>query len=900
VPRTQSIGHGRLPAAVLLLACLTAPVVSAEAPGLAKHEPARVSLAASEVVTDCSARPTTRVRGTIPGAFVVSEPTDARTYDLRGARSIGMPFDTTEPFVMGTKLQQQARNLCVLGGEALGSPLVKDMPRPYVKQKYAGHAMYVEGVEGHTYVVDGVRIDQAEDGFMPLGDGFVLRNAYISNARDDCVENDVLSGGLVEDTLFDGCYMGISVDPGGLLHPGPTEDDKPVVLDRILMRLKPLPDPVAPRAPDGLEHNRIWKLAQNIPPVIVRDSVFLVEERGAANNQPFPADFTAENVTLVWLGDGPYPFQVPPGVTVATDPEIWEQARENWLARHGYPLTPDYPGLGRLPVTGDGLVELSWRLGSGADSYRIMRGVNSGGPYETIGEVGADSPRSFLDTTVENGQRYYYVVVSVNSHGESQRSNEAGAMPVAGGATVPPAPQDLVATPDETTYNHGHHSSVSGRIVLGWNHVAGAEEYVLRRGPSPGQYNFETVVRENSFLDVGRPVGVPIYYQVVARNRTGLGAPSAEVSATPPEVEQGLSRPRFRPAVAGDGEIRLSWLSDPLSPGTRYTIMRAVQPGGPYEVVTELVDEVEYTDTGLTNGTTYYYRVRQQDANGISEFSQEIPETPQATPVVPATPSQLTAKKKDNSVVLHWQPAHLATHYTVSRATSPHGPYEPLYRLVRGTTYADNALRSHSRYYYRVSAWNSFGQSAASSTRSAAVGKLDHSPPSVSVGGVRDGASYVLGAVPAPRFWAHDGSGLDWKKAELLTPGTQSGAGHYTYLVKARDRFGNDTIIYTTYQVRYRFDGFHGDLGEPGRTLDPDEPIEVTFGLTDARGAGKKATFTVLVDGRAAPQWPAAAGGSGGHRFLLDARQLSEELHTLTVVLDDDSIHQTTFRLARG
>ena len=48
---------------------------------------------------------------------------------------------------------------------------------------------------------------------MPLGDGFVLRNAYISNVRDDCVENDVLSGGLIEDSLFDGCYMGLSVDP---------------------------------------------------------------------------------------------------------------------------------------------------------------------------------------------------------------------------------------------------------------------------------------------------------------------------------------------------------------------------------------------------------------------------------------------------------------------------------------------------------------------------------------------------------------------------------------------------------------------------------------------------------------------------------------------------------------
>ena len=127
----------------------------------------------------------------------------------------------------------------------------------------------------------------------------------------------------------------------------------PIVLDRVLMRLKPLPDPVVPRSLDGLEHNRLWKLAQNILPIVVRNSVLMVEERGAANNQPFPADFAAENVTLVWLGGGNYPAQIPRGVTVVTDLGVWERAREDWLTRHGYPLTPDYPGLGarRSPGT---------------------------------------------------------------------------------------------------------------------------------------------------------------------------------------------------------------------------------------------------------------------------------------------------------------------------------------------------------------------------------------------------------------------------------------------------------------------------------------------------------------------------------------------------------------------
>ena len=217
---------------------------------------------------------------------------------------------------------------------------------------------------------------------------------------------------------------------------------------------------------------------------------------------------------------------------------------------------------------------LTWRLGSGATSYRIKRAAVSGGPYETIAEVPAASARTYTDTAVQNGTRYYYVVTSVNAHGESEVSNESVAVPNAAGAAPPLAPQGLVATADQTSFNHGHHSAVSGRVELVRNHALAPRITWSGAGRSPGQYTFETPVRGNSYLDVGRPVGQPNFYQVVPRNRAGLGAPSAEASATPMPIEQFLSTPRFRPAVAGAGQITLRWLSDPLSPA-RATRSRA-------------------------------------------------------------------------------------------------------------------------------------------------------------------------------------------------------------------------------------------------------------------------------------------------------------------------------------
>jgi hypothetical protein len=55
----------------------------------------------------------------------------------------------------------------------------------------------------------------------------------------------------------------------------------------------------------------------------------------------FPAGATFENVTLVWLGPGRYPGSLPAaGLTVTRDRRVWDRAKADWLARHGYRSQP--------------------------------------------------------------------------------------------------------------------------------------------------------------------------------------------------------------------------------------------------------------------------------------------------------------------------------------------------------------------------------------------------------------------------------------------------------------------------------------------------------------------------------------------------------------------------------
>jgi hypothetical protein len=78
----------------------------------------------------------------------------------------------------------------------------------------------------------------------------------------------------------------------------------------------------------------------------------------------------------------------------------------------------------------------------------------------------------------------------------------------------------------------------------------------------------------------------------------------------PPLPPTGLS------ATAGDGMAALTWMAS--SGATSYNVKRSTTNGGPYSTIQSVVT-TNYSDTGLTNGTTYYYVVSGFNLNPGSE-----------------------------------------------------------------------------------------------------------------------------------------------------------------------------------------------------------------------------------------------------------------------------------------
>jgi hypothetical protein len=95
--------------------------------------------------------------------------------------------------------------------------------------------------------------------------------------------------------------------------------------------------------------------------------------------------------------------------------------------------------------------------------------------------------------------------------------------------------------------------------------------------------------------------------------------------AQPPAAPTGLQ------ATAGNAQVSLTWNAS--SGATSYNVKRSTTNGGPYTTIASPTTN-SYTDTGLNNGTPYYYVVTAVNSAGESSPSAQATATPTATTAV--------------------------------------------------------------------------------------------------------------------------------------------------------------------------------------------------------------------------------------------------------------------------
>ena len=103
-------------------------------------------------------------------------------------------------------------------------------------------------------------------------------------------------------------------------------------------------------------------------------------------------------------------------------------------------------------------------------------------------------------------------------------------------------------------------------------------------------------------------------------------------------------------ATAGDGQVALAWAASPGA--TNYFIKQSTISGGSYFVVGTNAN-IGFTNTGLNNGTIYYYVVSAQNVSGESTNSMEASAQP-----VSLTPAQINLGVANDQMQIGWPQDH--------------------------------------------------------------------------------------------------------------------------------------------------------------------------------------------------------------------------------------------------
>ncbi|MPZ52849.1 MAG: hypothetical protein GEU79_08965 [Acidimicrobiia bacterium] len=185
------------------------------------------------------------------------------------------------------------------------------------------------------FLVEGVRVDNQGDGIRmeERGADFHIRAVYLTDIHDDCIENDFMHGGVLEDSLLDGCYVGFSAAQ----YEGNDSDgsDNRWVMENNLIRMEPQPTPYRGPSPG---HGAIFKWTVGGPQVVFRDNIIRVDQPPNHGHLGIHEELDlveCENNTVVWGGEGPYPEPLPDCFTVTTDLSVWDEAVEVWHDQFG-------------------------------------------------------------------------------------------------------------------------------------------------------------------------------------------------------------------------------------------------------------------------------------------------------------------------------------------------------------------------------------------------------------------------------------------------------------------------------------------------------------------------------------------------------------------------------------
>ncbi|SMP61713.1 fibronectin type III domain-containing protein [Anoxynatronum buryatiense] len=437
---------------------------------------------------------------------------------------------------------------------------------------------------------------------------------------------------------------------------------------------------------------------------------------------------------------------------------------------------------------GDNQVKLVWKDNATNETgYKIERKTGSGN-YSEIATVSANIT-NYTNTGLSNNTTYTYRVRAYNAVGNSDYSNEA-AVTI---ASVPAKPDELKIT-----------STSTDRLTITWKDNSSNEKgFRIERKTGSGNFSEIATVSANatSYTNTGLSNNTTYTYRVRAYNDAGNSNYSNEVSG---KTGVALTKPEnLEASEVSTDRVTLAW-KDKSDNEKGFIIERKTGSGSYSEVATVKSNTTSYTDTRLSNNTTYTYRVQAYNDDGRSEYSNELKVTTGLTPEKPTALSVTLVAA--NSIKIEWKDnSDNETGFKIERKIG-NGSYSEVATVKSNTTtYTNTGLQNRTEYTYRVRAYNETGNSAFSNEISAVTGLVPEAPDQLTV---TSEETYQISLAWRDRSSNEDGFILERKtstgsftKVATLSANTTvyidrnlTGGQSYTYRIKAYNNSGESPV----------------------------------------------------------------------------------------------------------
>ncbi|MET8122432.1 fibronectin type III domain-containing protein [Micromonospora sp. NPDC005291] len=416
----------------------------------------------------------------------------------------------------------------------------------------------------------------------------------------------------------------------------------------------------------------------------------------------------------------------------------------------------------------DGTIKLTWTSTPGLWHYVYLRDLNAeGGPEEfhRLEWPVSDGPQMTLGGLKHNHQ-YEAYVTTFDDAGESQPSNIAGATAK---FPLPPAPTNLVATAGDR------------QVTLRWATAGEGVWYRIHmRNVTAGETQFTALAWPVntccSFLSDGLTNGSTYEYRVTAIGADG--APDSLSTNTVRVTPIGLPAepPSNLVATPGNAQVSLTWTPS-SQPDAWYWIEMRPAGGTWQRLELPVTSCCEFASIGLTNGTTYEYRVRTIGANGNPD---SVPtNVASARPAAPPTgaPSNLIARAGNARVDLTWTASSTAGAWYWIEMRPAGGTWQRLgLPVTTCCTFASTALTNGQTYEYRVVTVGAAGapDSAPSNIASARPVAPTPAPPTnlrATAGNARVDLTWTASSTPGAWYWIEmrnvSAGQSSWQRLEL-------------------------------------------------------------------------------------------------------------------------------------